>query len=40
MGTKKGKKDKRSSQLKNKLAKLPEWKRKQRSNVKKYQPIG
>ena len=39
MGTKKGKKDKRSSGLKNKLSKLPEWKKKQRQNIKKYEPI-
>jgi hypothetical protein len=33
---KKGKKDKRSKNLKNKLSLLSDWKRKQRSNVKKF----
>lgn len=36
MGKKKGKKDKRSKNLKNKLSLLSDWKRKQRSNVKKF----
>jgi len=33
---KKGKKDKRSKNLKNKLSLQSDWKRKQRSNVKKF----
>jgi hypothetical protein len=36
---KKVKKDKRSSGTKNKLSKLPEWKKKQRQNIKKYPPV-
>ncbi len=36
---KKDKKDKRNSGLKNKMSKLPEWKKKQRSNIKKYPSI-
>jgi len=33
---KKGKKDKRSKNLKNKLSLQSDWKRKQRSNIKKF----
>lgn len=36
---KKAKKDKRSSGLKTTLSKLPEWKKKQRQNIKKYPPV-
>jgi hypothetical protein len=40
MGKKKSKDDKRSKSLKDKTARLPEWKKKQRQNIKKYPPIG
>lgn len=36
MGKKKGKKDKRSKSLRSKLSLLSDWKKKQRSNVKKF----
>jgi hypothetical protein len=34
MGKSKAKKDKRSKQLKKRLAELPDWKKRQRQNIK------
>ena len=36
MGKKKGEKDKRSKSLRDKTSRLSDWKKKQRSNVKKF----